>query len=756
MPERAPSAGGVFLSYASEDGLPARCLAESLRSVGIPVWCDVEGGLEHGDEWDRKIRLQIRDCLLFVPMVSAHTEARAEGYFRLEWDLAAERARSIAAGVPFLLPVVLDETREAEAMVPDRFRSVQWTRLPGGALPPEILARFRHVWEQRTRFSEAGAAGGIRTVPAGPPAPAPRRLSRVGLGAGLAAALALGVWWNAHRLAPPAVAGAAEGIAVLPFANQSADKDQEYLADGITEEILNALAREPSLRVPGRASCFWFKGRNLPAQEIARTLGVPRFIEGSVRRSGDTVRISVSLTRASDGFSEPLGTFDRKVTDVFALEDAVAKAVVARVSPHAKAGRAVMPTQNPQAYDLYLRGRALQVRSADGSIKAAELYEKAVALDPRFALAWARLAEGRFREYAAGANYSPGALNAVKQAIDRALEAQPDLPEALIVRANWFHRTQWDVESARRDLTLAESLQPPTAELRISQFSIALTEGDLTAAPRSAREVLRLDPQNGDDLNALALGYYEAFGDYVEADRLFARAIGIQGPSNPTPGDNRLGLRSRWRGPEAALRLFHRDQATTGYAFNSVARVMLDGGHLDEAKAELSEVAGGFPKGVLDDNMKHEVSFELMARLGYRDLARGWAEDALSRERARVAAGDRAPQVMSGLIETLLFLGRREEASDELDKCRLEAQGVPAGYRRWMEFGYWATADYAQLSRVDEALDLLRERLSAGAHFGMNLRYDSSFDGLRKDPRFQQMVDREEAWARSLPDPADL
>ena len=113
----------VFLSYASQDVAAARSICEALRLSGIEVWFDADGGLEHGDEWDAKIRRQVRECVFFIPLISASTQGRLEGYFRLEWDIAAERARTIAAGVPFILPIALDDTRDADALVPDRFRT---------------------------------------------------------------------------------------------------------------------------------------------------------------------------------------------------------------------------------------------------------------------------------------------------------------------------------------------------------------------------------------------------------------------------------------------------------------------------------------------------------------------------------------------------------------------------------------------------------------------------------------------------------
>jgi hypothetical protein len=182
------SGKAVFLSYASQDADAARRICEALRTAGIEVWFDSDGGLEHGDEWDAKIRRQIKECVLFLPIISANTQARHEGYFRIEWDLAAERARGIASGVPFILPVVIDETREPEALVPDRFRSVQWTKLPlrpaqggpVGEIPPEVTQRFLKLWAQSTGGATPRVAPVSdrrnteeKAIPAGP-SPAPR------------------------------------------------------------------------------------------------------------------------------------------------------------------------------------------------------------------------------------------------------------------------------------------------------------------------------------------------------------------------------------------------------------------------------------------------------------------------------------------------------------------------------------------------------------------------------------------------------
>ena len=133
-------AKAVFLSYASQDAEAARRIADALRAGGIEVWFD-QSELRGGDVWDRQIRKQIHDCALFIPIISAHSQERLEGYFRREWKLAADRTHDMAEEKAFLVPVVIDDTSERYASVPDKFRDVQWTHLPAGETPPAFAER---------------------------------------------------------------------------------------------------------------------------------------------------------------------------------------------------------------------------------------------------------------------------------------------------------------------------------------------------------------------------------------------------------------------------------------------------------------------------------------------------------------------------------------------------------------------------------------------------------------------------------------
>src|SRR5215472_3851245 len=143
----------VFLSYASEDAPATQRIAEALRSAGVEIWFDREE-LRGGDAWDQKIRQQIRDCRLFVPIISPNTEARLEGYFRREWKLAVDRTEDRAGKVTFLLPIVIDDTPNATAEVPERFRHVQWTRLRAGEATPAFVALINQRLARSSPMSE--------------------------------------------------------------------------------------------------------------------------------------------------------------------------------------------------------------------------------------------------------------------------------------------------------------------------------------------------------------------------------------------------------------------------------------------------------------------------------------------------------------------------------------------------------------------------------------------------------------------------
>src|SRR6516164_413121 len=204
----AAQSGAVFLSYASQDAEAAQKICDALRSAGVDVWFD-QSELRGGDAWDRQIRERIHDCRLFIALISAHTEARDEGYFRHEWKLAVERTHHMSDKKPFLVPVVIDDTRERGASVPDKLHEVQWTRLPGGETPPEFVERVRRLVSPEPYNAQAATVLPAGAAPARPqamrePVPAPRQSK-----------------WALPAIAVAVVAGALVYFAIDRFGSRS-------------------------------------------------------------------------------------------------------------------------------------------------------------------------------------------------------------------------------------------------------------------------------------------------------------------------------------------------------------------------------------------------------------------------------------------------------------------------------------------------------------------------------------------------------
>ncbi len=360
---------GIFLSYAREDADAVQRMAEALRQADVEVWFD-QDELRGGDAWDQQIRNQIRTCALFLPIISAATQERMEGYFRREWKLGVERTHDLADGVPFILPIAIDDTPESAAAVPAEFLRVQWTRLPGALPTLEFVAQVKRVLAQPRRPVGTGIPfqGILATAQGAASAPG----------------------WST----PAAPAVNEKSVAVLAFANMSHDPENEYFSDGISEELLNVLAKIPGLQVSARTSAFFFKGKNMPIPEIARALGVAHVVEGSVRKAGSRVRITAQLIDAANGFHLWSDTFDRELTDIFALQDEIAREIARNLQVKLGTMAPTAHPVNPEAHGLVLEGRHYwKSRTAEGFARGEAAFRRAIELDPQFAPAHSGLAE---------------------------------------------------------------------------------------------------------------------------------------------------------------------------------------------------------------------------------------------------------------------------------------------------------------------------------------------------------------------------
>jgi adenylate cyclase len=291
-------------------------------------------------------------------------------------------------------------------------------------------------------------------------------------------------------------------VAVLPFTNLSGDPARDYFSDGMSEELLNLLARVPGLKVASRTSSFAYKGRNVDIREVGRELGVETVLEGSVRQSGEQVRITAQLIDAETGFHLWSETYDRRLADIFQVQDEIAAAIVNKLrielapQDQQMAVRDKAPTQNLQAYELYLQGRAVwKRRGEENLLRAIDLYQKALGLDPGFARAHAALASayvvmpGYTKEEGDEEKFRPLAVASARQA----LSIDPNIGEAHAVLAQ-ISAQRGNLLDAESGFFFAISLEPnePTPH---HWYSLLLGQvGRIGAALEQARRAHELDP----------------------------------------------------------------------------------------------------------------------------------------------------------------------------------------------------------------------------------------------------------------------
>jgi TolB-like protein/Tfp pilus assembly protein PilF len=528
----------VFLSYASQDAEAAQKICEALRAAGIEVWFD-KSELRGGDVWDRSIRQQIRECQLFVPVISSHSDARREGYFRREWKLAVDRTHDMSERVAFLVPVVIDDTSNSRADVPDRFREVQWTRLPGGETSPAFVDWVGRLLSPDTSAAPgpARSAGSAVVGNAQAPRSLIRRQRRVLYGAIVAVAvLALG-YFGLERLRGSGLrTQGGASIAVLPLANESGEVNQQYFSDGISEDLITALSQFPGLKVIGRTSAFQFRDPKEDSRSIGAKLGVAHLLEGTVRRSGEIVRVSAELIDTTDGSTEWSENYDRAYRDLFALQDEITRAVAgalrAKLLPgeHAAAQSERPPGGSLEAYNALLQGRFYfyHVTEAD-TRKAIESYTKAAQLDPRYALAWSELSEawtGLGQAFLGGAPAQEAYAKA-RVAAERALALSPELAAAHLARGYLLRSADFDWRGAEAEFRRALALAPNDSEAKFRLGSQLAAFGELEPAIELTRQALATEPLRAVWYNWLAI-YLLGRHRLDEAEQAVRKGIELQ------------------------------------------------------------------------------------------------------------------------------------------------------------------------------------------------------------------------------------
>jgi TolB-like protein/class 3 adenylate cyclase/Tfp pilus assembly protein PilF len=337
-----------------------------------------------------------------------------------------------------------------------------------------------------------------------------------------------------RRPARSALAIAEKSIAVMPFENRSRDPDNAYFADGIQDEILTRLSKIADLKVISRTSTQHYKSAPENLHEIARELGVAHILEGSVQKSGDAVRVNVQLIKAATDAHLWADTFDRKLTDIFSVESEVAKAIAdqlrAKLTGQEEQVIAAKPTDNPEAYDAYLRGLAYTLKpgSNPADFVAAQTYLKeATRLDPKFALGWALLSYVDARGYLTAVLQPTAALREeTREAADTALTLQPNLGEAILAKGYYYYGCLKDYGTAALYFEQARQFLPNSSQIPESLAYVARRRGQWDRSELYFNQAERLDPRNVYLLDQHALSY-TVLHRFSQALRMFDQILDI-------------------------------------------------------------------------------------------------------------------------------------------------------------------------------------------------------------------------------------
>jgi TolB-like protein/predicted Zn-dependent protease len=324
-----------------------------------------------------------------------------------------------------------------------------------------------------------------------------------------------------------------KSVAVLPFQNLSSDPNNAYFADGIQEEILTRLAKIADLKVISRTSTQQYQSQPGNLAEIAKQLGVANILEGSVQKAGNQVRVNVHLVNVQTGSQLWAETYDRKLSDIFAVESEIAKGIAESLQATLTGGEeqalAANPTNNPEAYDAYLRGLAFEARSnysSDALFKAIDFYDLAVRLDPNFALAWARLSGVHALLYSNRRDTTAARRDAAKAALENAQKLQPNAPETLLFTGYYQYWVLHDYGLAKATFERVSKKLPGNSEVLYALAAIARSEGHWDESIAYWERGLALNPRNTALLTEVAFTY-AALRQFPRAEKLYDRALDI-------------------------------------------------------------------------------------------------------------------------------------------------------------------------------------------------------------------------------------
>ena len=763
----------VFLSYASQDLESARQIASALRGFGIEVWFD-QNELRGGDQWDAKIRGQIKACSLFVPIISRTTQARDEAYFRLEWKLADDRSHLMAPGKAFVVPVVIDDTPEYGATVPESFTKAQWTRLPGGEPTTAFIDQIKRLTSPKVAGASLDDARPPTAAPAPPATAAPAKsgLPPWAYGAGIAmiAGVAVAIWSGLRTIAPagepasppPAAATIATApaadrlsVAVLPFANMSEDAAaSSFFADGVHEDLLTNLAYIPELRVVSRTSVMQYRGTAKSIPQIAGELGVGTLLEGSVRRAGDRVRVTAQLIDAATDEHLWAQTYDRELKDIFAIQAELARAIASALrvalTDQQEESLEKRPTENLAAYELFLRESELDARDGNTEERVREslgLMQRAVALDPGFALAWANLgvlhAQMHFWYY----DRTPERLAQATAAIEKALSLAPGDLDVKTFAGSYHYYGFRDYEEAARYYREVVDVAPNHVDALASLGFIRRREGSWRESIELHERALAIDPRNLSVLNGL-------FATFMRL-RHFDRAAEIQERIVQIHAGD-LDQEARW-----VFMICARDNsleplrewvaAHQGAAYDDVVSLWQIKSGLAYGRRDFETIRRLLdhpPFDVPEDDLHLEKA--LLAHFTGNEAAkRVHLQQAEADARAKLATAREDVPSRVQLFQALLFSGQTDAAREQMELIKSHVSGLNDAVdgERWrdseMLFHVWNRDAAAAMTTLRTALRVPGGTEQVRLFFGSGLEFSPIWDS----PELAALRNDDDAWA---------
>ncbi len=535
-----------------------------------------------------------------------------------------------------------------------------------------------------------------------------------------------------------------KSIAVLPFASLSEDKANAYFADGIQDEILTRLSKIAELKVISRTSTQQYQSKPGNLSEIAKQLGVAHILEGSVQKSGDSVRVNVQLIKAEGDSHLWAETYDRKLTDIFTVESEVAQRIAssleARLSGREKEQVADIPTKNPEAYDAYLRGLASLNQQGFAPIeRAIEYLQKAIELDPQYAQAWAQL--GIAESQKSGYEHTPAQLERARVAAETAIRLQPDSAETHEGLATYFYYSLHDFDRALLELDQARSRDPNNPEVLLYIGLIKRRQGKLDEAIEYQHKATLFDPRNSDIWTSLS-GSYRGKRDFRTSREMIDRALAI------SPDELELvGYKAETYTAEGNLDAA--DEVLRGHQLHPGTEAFFQRTYSLVCRRRFDEALKSFEA---PENATTKFPPLMAARrkifLGELHFFAGHTSEAhqlLEEGRRELTAlrdgGNTSADVLDPLVEANGFLGDRPQLDREADALLKET--APDKWRYGLAEQTVAAA-YSVIGAADRALPLIEHALSVDCDTSLtvaNLRQHPVWDRIRDDPRFKKLED---------------